>query len=100
AELARHPERLVAIGWDRKVAGDYRAGLRVAVDNRPGVLAQVAAAIADRGSNIENVEYQERDRAVATILLVIEVRDRRHLADVMRALRHLPSLHGIERVMS
>lgn len=85
--------------WDRQVQGDYRVGLKVAVDNRPGVLAQVAATIAERGSNIENVEYQERDQAVASILLVIEVRDRRHLADVMRALRHLPVLHSLERVM-
>lgn len=99
AELARQAERTLAMDWDRRVQGDYRVGLKVAVDNRPGVLAQVAAAIAERGSNIENVEYQERDQAVATILLVIEVRDRRHLADVIRALRHLPALHGVERVI-
>lgn len=99
AELSRQPDRTVAMDWDRQVQGDYRVGLKVAVDNRPGVLAQVAATIAERGSNIENVEYQERDQAVASILLVIEVRDRRHLADVMRALRHLPVLHSLERVM-
>lgn len=99
AELSRQADRTMAMDWDRRVQGDYRVGLKVAVDNRPGVLAQVAAAIAERGSNIENVEYQERDQAVATILLVIEVRDRRHLADVLRALRHLPVLHGVERVI-
>ena len=54
-EYRKTPERIVAIGWDREVSGDYRARLRIVVDNKPGVLATVAAAIAERDSNIENV---------------------------------------------
>jgi guanosine-3',5'-bis(diphosphate) 3'-pyrophosphohydrolase len=96
-EFRKAPERWVAIDWDRHVQGDYRVALRVEVDNKPGVLAQVAAAIADRGSNIENVEYQERDMNVAAILITIEVRDRKHLADVMRALRRSSVVHGLQR---
>ena len=57
AELRKSPERCVAIEWDRDVQGDYRAELRIEVINRPGVLATVAAAIAEADSNIENVEY-------------------------------------------
>ncbi|HRQ63765.1 MAG TPA: bifunctional (p)ppGpp synthetase/guanosine-3',5'-bis(diphosphate) 3'-pyrophosphohydrolase [Xanthomonadaceae bacterium] len=96
-EFRKSPERLVAIDWDRHVQGDYRVALRVEVDNKPGVLAQVAAAIADRGSNIENVEYQERDLQLAAILITIEVKDRKHLADVMRALRRCGVVHGLQR---
>ena len=46
AEFRKSPERWVAIGWDRAVSGDFDAALRIEVENRPGVLAQVAAAIA------------------------------------------------------
>jgi guanosine-3',5'-bis(diphosphate) 3'-pyrophosphohydrolase len=96
-EYRKTPERLVAIGWDREVTGDYRARLRIVVDNKPGVLATVAAAIAERNSNIENVEYQERDQQTSTLMFTIEVRNRKHLADVMRGVRNAAVVHGVYR---
>jgi len=87
AELRKQPERRVSIEWDRDVQGDYRAELRIEVINRPGVLATVASAIADADSNIENVEYVERDAAAATLLFTMEVKSRRHLAEVIRRVR-------------
>ena len=96
-EYRKQPERIVAIDWDREVTGDYRARLRIVIDNRPGVLATVAAAIAERNSNIENVEYQERDQNTSTLVFTIEVRNRKHLADVMRRVRNAPVVHGVYR---
>ena len=97
AEYRKSPERWVAIGWDREVAGDYNVAVRIEVDNRPGVLAQVAAAIAQAESNIDGVEYLERDTNVAAIRFSIEVRDRNHLADVIRRTRRLGVVHGVQR---
>jgi guanosine-3',5'-bis(diphosphate) 3'-pyrophosphohydrolase len=96
-EYRKTPERIVAIGWDRQVSGDYRARLRIVVDNKPGVLATVAAAIAERDSNIENVEYQERDQQTSTLMFTIEVRNRKHLAMVMRRVRNAPVVHAVYR---
>jgi guanosine-3',5'-bis(diphosphate) 3'-pyrophosphohydrolase len=96
-EYRKQPERIIAIDWDREVSGDYRARLRIVIDNRPGVLATVAAAIAERESNIENVEYQERDQNTSTLVFTIEVRNRKHLADVMRRVRNAPVVHGVYR---
>ena len=93
-ELRKSPERVVDIGWDANVRGDYKVELRIEVANKPGVLAQVAAAIADAGSNIENVEYKERDGVSATLLFTIEVKNRKHLADVMRRVRRLGGRNG------
>jgi GTP diphosphokinase / guanosine-3',5'-bis(diphosphate) 3'-diphosphatase len=64
---ASPPSAGCPIGWDREVEGDFRAGLRIEVENKPGVLAQVAAAIAEAESNIDNVEYQERDLRMAVM---------------------------------
>mgnify|MGYP000900717863 CR=1 FL=1 len=72
-----------------------RAGMR---ENRPGVLAQVAAAVAQADSNIDAVEYLERDTNVAVIQFAIEVRDRTHLADVIRRTRRLGVVHGVQRL--
>jgi GTP diphosphokinase / guanosine-3',5'-bis(diphosphate) 3'-diphosphatase len=97
AELRKSPERYVAIEWDRDVQGDYRAELRIEVINRPGVLATVAAAIAAADSNIENVEYVERDMAAATLLFTIEVKNRKHLAEVIRRVRRTGVVSGAYR---
>ncbi|SKA17827.1 RelA/SpoT family protein [Novilysobacter spongiicola] len=97
-DYRKSPERWVPIGWDRKVRGDFGAALRIEVDNRPGALARVAAAIAEAESNIDKVEYLERDTNVAVLRFGIEVGDRRHLAAVIRKVRKLGVVLGIQRI--
>ena len=96
-EFRKSPERWIPIGWDANVSGDYDASLLIDVENRPGVLAQVAAAVAQAKSNIDRVEYLERDINAAVLRFSIQVRDRNHLAEVMRRLRRLSVVHGVRR---
>jgi len=98
-EFRKSPERWVQIDWDRAVQGDYAAGLRIDVENHPGVLAKVATAIAEAAANIDNVEYKERDLRVAVMHFCIEVKHRKHLADVIRRIRRLPVVHGVQRLL-
>ncbi|KAG0951733.1 hypothetical protein G6F31_013630 [Rhizopus arrhizus] len=67
AELRKSPERWVPIGWDTTVSGDYDTSLVVEVENGTGVLAQLAAAIAQSHSNIERVDYLDRDFNAAVL---------------------------------
>ncbi len=97
AEFRKSPERCLEMDWDSQVSGDYRVELRVDVDNKPGVLASVAAAIAEANSNIENVEYQERGVLTASIVFTLEVRDLNHLGDVIRRVRRLGVVHDAYR---
>ncbi|MBL8298042.1 MAG: bifunctional (p)ppGpp synthetase/guanosine-3',5'-bis(diphosphate) 3'-pyrophosphohydrolase [Rhodanobacteraceae bacterium] len=96
-EFRKSPERCIAMEWDRDVSGDYKCELRVDIQNKPGVLASVAAAIAESNSNIENVVYQDRGVVSAIIVFTIEVRNRKHLADVIRRVRRLGVVHGVYR---
>lgn len=96
-EFRKSPERCIAIGWDHEVSGDYKVELRIEVVNKQGVLATVAAAISATESNIENVEYIERDIVAATLLFTIEVKNRKHLADVMRRVRRTGVVNGVYR---
>ena len=98
ADYRKSPERWITIGWDRDVSGDFHSALMVEVENRPGVLAQVAAAIAQADSNIDGVEYLERDSNIASIRFAIEVRDRKHIAEVIRRVRRLSVVHGVQRL--
>ena len=97
AELRKSPERWVAIGWDREVTGDFSSAIRIEVENRPGVLAQVAAAIANADSNIDRVEYLERDSNIAVLRFGIDVADNRHLSEVIRGVRRLQVVQDVQR---
>jgi len=94
----RTPERCLVMDWDRDVKGDFLVALRVEVDNRPGALAQVAAAIAESDSNIDSVEYRERDVNLSVMEFGIEVRDVEHLAEVVRRVRRLQVVHVVRRL--
>ncbi len=96
-EMRKQPDRIVRVDWEPEVQGDFRTQLKIEVANRPGVLATVAAAIADANSNIENVEYLERDSLSASLLFTIEVRHREHLNDVMRRIRRSDVVQTVQR---
>ncbi|MEO8743544.1 MAG: ACT domain-containing protein, partial [Lysobacteraceae bacterium] len=98
AEFRKSPERWVGIDWDRNVEGDYLVELRIEVVNKPGVLAQVAAAVAEAKSNIDSVEYQERDISASVMHFVIEVKSVRHLAEVISRIRKLAVVQDALRV--
>jgi RelA/SpoT family (p)ppGpp synthetase len=92
------PEQWIDVEWDARTTRLFQAAIAVTLENRRGVLAKVASEVADAGSNIDAISTEE-DRAVfTTMLFVIEVANRRHLARVMRALRRLPEVQRITRV--
>ncbi|WP_372018741.1 RelA/SpoT family protein [Pseudoxanthomonas sp. 10H] len=97
AEFRKSPERWVPIDWDPNVTGDYDTSLIVDVENHTGVLAQLAAAVAQSQSNIERVDYLDRDMNAAQLRFAIQVRDRNHLAEVIRRLRRLSVVQGVRR---
>ena len=92
------PEQWLDVEWDPAGTRLYQSAIRVMVENQRGVLAKVASEIADSGSNIDSISMDE-DRSVYTsMLLVVEVSNRQHLARVMRALRRLPDVKKLARV--
>ena len=97
-DYRRSPERCVEMGWDPNVAGDFLVGIRVEADNRQGVLAQMASAIAEAESNIDRVDYLDRDNSIATVRFYIEVHTMDHLEEVRRRLRRVPAVHNVERI--
>lgn len=87
AESRKHPEKWIDVQWAPRIDRVFPVGLRIEVRNQRGVLAMVAAAIAETESNIDTVSIEERDGQNAIMDFVIEVRDRVHLARIMRRVR-------------
>ena len=90
-------DRQLSVQWSEHVEGEYLAYMRVQVANQRGVLATLAATIANMSSNIEHVNLTEKDGRISTIDFVITVNDRIHLARIMKKLRSLPSVNRIWR---
>jgi GTP pyrophosphokinase len=91
-------DQVVDVEWAPEVDGVFEAGVRLLVDDRRGLLARLATEIADAGANIEylSMERPDGDRVV-NMFFSVQVRDRRHLAHVMRALHRIPEVRRIHR---
>jgi guanosine-3',5'-bis(diphosphate) 3'-pyrophosphohydrolase len=98
ADYRSMPEKWIDVEWEDQVRGDFAVELRAIVVNQRGVLATVAAAISDMDSNIENVEMSERDGQQSSLTLTISVKDRKHLARIMRHLRNIDMVIRVNRI--
>ena len=97
-EYRNQPDKLIEVQWEKRIKRDFPVEIRADVANQRGVLATVAAAIAETGSNIEHVNQQERDELTSVITFVFGVKDRQHLARTLRKLRSLPQVMRIQRI--
>lgn len=96
-EYRNQPEKLIEVQWEKGIKREFPVEVRADVANQRGVLATVAAAIADTGSNIEHVNLQERDGESSVLTFVFAVRDRTHLAKLLRRIRGLPQVMRVAR---
>ena len=97
AEFRKHPEKWIDVRWEEKIEGVFPVNIRVEVKNQRGVLANVAAAISELDANIDTVSLEERDGQSSAIDFTIEVRDRVHLAEIMRRIRSRESVVRLSR---
>ena len=70
------------------------------VQNRVGALAAVATRIAGADTNIDTVSLTERDSTASTITFQLQVEDRKHLARVLRAIRHMEDVLSVTRTQA
>ncbi|MGB0407292.1 MAG: RelA/SpoT family protein [Pseudomonadales bacterium] len=97
AELRERNEALIPVRWAAEVDGEYSVELRVEVEARKGVIAELAAEITDADANIERINTAERNAHLSTVVIALLVRDRVHLARIMRRLRRLTPVIGLAR---
>ena len=92
------PDRYIDVDWEENIEGEFSVDLRVELSNQRGALAIVASAISEMGANIINVSMEERDGMYSSISLTLTVKDRQHLARIMRRLRALQMVGRIIRM--
>ena len=91
------PDRWIELTWARDAATFFTVGLDVNAINERGVLGRIAVAIAEADSNILNVHVDDEDAHIALIHFKVQVRDRTHLAHVIRTLRRVKQVVKVVR---
>jgi GTP pyrophosphokinase len=102
--LMYEADRRIAVEWSKppKAATPngkptYPVKLTVFCDDRAGMLKQLTAVISDDDTNIRNIEARTADSR-ATIDIVIDIEDVKHLERVMTGLRKIPGIHDVQRL--
>ncbi|HQR99799.1 MULTISPECIES: bifunctional (p)ppGpp synthetase/guanosine-3',5'-bis(diphosphate) 3'-pyrophosphohydrolase [unclassified Polaromonas] len=94
----RDSERFIAVDWSDEPTRAFETGLLVTVTNGKGVLARVASALAAAEADITHVDMGQEPAQDATDLRFdVAVRDRIHLASVMRSVKRTPSVLRVQR---
>jgi len=97
-EFQTRRDKWLEVEWAEDPKVEFATEIRVEVGNRRGALATIAAAIAEQGSNIENVQSRDKDGMTTTLDFTINVKGRSHLAVIMRRLRQIPLVMRIVRL--
>lgn len=91
--LARDSERFLPVEWSEEPTRPFETAVVVTVTNGKGVLARVASAIAQAEADITHVDMGDEPAQTATdIRFTLAVRDRVHLAEVLRSLKRTSSV--------
>jgi len=95
----RDSERWMAVEWAEQPQRAFETGVLLLLKNGKGVLAEVAQAVASSEADITHIDMgDERAAESAELRLLISVRDRLHLAEVMRTLKRTPPVLRVSRV--
>jgi len=97
SNFRKHSEKWIACSWEQGIDREFASQIQVDTINKPGVLAEVAATIGDTGSNIEQVEVLGRHDDCSVLSFLIKVKDRKHLAQILRDVRKMPNVVRVAR---
>ena len=97
SNFRKQPEKWISVSWEKEIAREFPCQIQTDTRNKPGVLAEVAATIGDCGSNIEQVEVLGRHDDCSVLSFLLLVKDRVHLANIMRNVRKMKNVIRVSR---
>jgi guanosine-3',5'-bis(diphosphate) 3'-pyrophosphohydrolase len=99
-ELMQKPEEIMDVRWEEDLDQEFSVELRVELEHERGIIAILASTVTSTNANIERIHMQERDARLGIVNLVVSVKGRVHLADVIKRIRTIKGITRIVRVKS
>ena len=98
-QFVNTPERWLDVGWDTdQEHPEVHVGrIATVVTNEPGSLSSLSTVIAKNHGNIINLKITNRSPEFFEMIVDIEVRDLKHLTNIIAALRADPAISSVER---
>ncbi|MFA6162140.1 MAG: bifunctional (p)ppGpp synthetase/guanosine-3',5'-bis(diphosphate) 3'-pyrophosphohydrolase [Methylobacter sp.] len=96
-DVKKKPISWLDVEWSEDIAGEFPVEIRIEILNQRGSLATVASTISENNSNIENITILDQDDRVSVDSITLTVKDRVHLAKIMRRLKELSIVLKITR---
>lgn len=96
-ELRKQPENCLMVDWDENLDRMFQAKLQVKLNHVTGAFAEVAMSIAENGSNINHVDLHEGSDTVRQMDFVVDVKDRTHLAKIIKAIYRAEHVSKVTR---
>ncbi|CEA04471.1 RelA/SpoT protein [Pseudomonas saudimassiliensis] len=98
AEHRGNNEKILQLTWDKNVSGEFTVELRVELEHQRGIIAQLATSITVADASIDKISVDERDGRVSVVQLVLRVRGRLHLSQLIKRIRVLQGVMRITRL--
>ena len=97
-EIRSNPEKCMSLNWSPVVRGEFAVEIKVEVTPERGFIAALASRMTEKDATIERISVNEKDAFTSIVDVVLTVRNRIHLADILRRARSLKLVHRIYRV--
>ncbi len=93
----RSPEQIIPARWTQTTTGEFLTPLRLNVDRRKGIIADLAATVASADAGVDEINVTERDTKTSSVSVVVGVNNKEHLNRLMRRLQSIPSVKTMVR---
>jgi guanosine-3',5'-bis(diphosphate) 3'-pyrophosphohydrolase len=94
----RAPAEIIPARWTANTEGEFHTTLRIDVNRRKGILAEVASEVTKADAGVDHINVEERNAAASTMVMGVTVKSRTHLAKLMRRLRNISAVLNLARV--
>jgi len=92
------PDHCMHLKWAKNITDEFSAALRIEIEKRRGLIAELASSVALADANIEKISVDEQNSQLSSVSMVVKVKGRAHLARVMRRLKNLKAVSSLTRI--
>lgn len=97
-DLAKDPDRLIEVAWDENYSAAHPVEVQLTALDRSGLLADVVSIVAEARINMLSSSSRAGKNKLATIDLVLEIKDAKQLSYVMQKMRKVRDVMTVERI--
>lgn len=97
-QIKSQPEKVLEVNWSDQPQGAFLTEIQLEVKNQRGSLATIASDIASTQTDIDSVTSEDKDDQYSLMNFILHVRDRHHLAQVIKKLKKNRLVEKIQRL--